>query len=115
MIEIKRKNPLGKEKRKTEFDSELSIIDKIIEIKPELAKDRDNIINKVIGVEEIKQDTSNNINKKEIVLRKFYYKDFVLYRDDSGGIIDTECNLIGTYKIINNDYIYSFFDRKKYK
>jgi len=89
-------------KKNISIKDKLMTIDKIIEMYPNLKKDRDTIVNNVFGKKEQKVDT--------FVLEKVSFKDVSFYRDPDGNLIDVNMKLIGMYVETETDYIYYLFD-----
>lgn len=78
----------------------LNVIDKVIEMFPQLKKDQLSIVNNILGHKEINNDY--------YILDKFIYNDKVYYRDPYCHIIDTELNVVGIYNYENDNYKYYF-------
>jgi hypothetical protein len=89
-------------KKNISIKDKLMTIDKIIEMYPHLKKDRDTIVNNVLGKKEQKV---NNF-----ILEKVSFKDISFYRDPDGNLLDSDINLIGLYLENDFEYIYHLFD-----
>lgn len=87
----------------------IETIDKVIAMYPALKKDRDHIIETIIGKQ--KTDVVNFVVEKFEHMGKSYYRECNKY---FGAIVDAQTNLVGTYER-NKDgsYIYHFFDETK--
>lgn len=84
-----------------------TVVNEIIDMYPHLQKDKNIIMNKIVG------DKITEIEKKdnyELILDKFLYYDKYYYRDKYGGILDNKAKLIGTYQRLGlNEFKYYFF------
>jgi len=100
MEQIKKEynNKLADEKKK--------LLDKIITIYPELAKEKDQIEDKLMeNAKEIYK-----LPSKEIVLEEIKINDTVYYKDVAGGIWDDKCKSVG---ITDEDGKYILFEDNK--
>ena len=89
-------------KKNISIKDKLMTIDKIIEMYPHLKKDRDTIVNNVLGKKEQKV---NNF-----ILEKVKFKDISFYRDPDGNLLDINANLVGLCIENDSEYIYHLFD-----
>lgn len=85
----------------------LLTIDKILDLYPNLKKDKRLIINNILGKQEVQ--------KKNDVLEKLEITNKSIYKDSHGNLMDTNVNLTGFWtEKINQDkqttYKYYFFD-----
>lgn len=91
------------------------IVDAVIELYPNLAKDKNKIMRHVYK--------SKDFDKIEMPLRetcdileKFNYDNYYYYKDLNGSIIDTNVNVVGVYEIDSHGNIdYYFFKKIKEK
>lgn len=91
------------EQNKVKNNTKLEVIDKILQMYPELKKEKKNIINNIFGGK--KEDNSN-----EYILENFYYKEMTFYRDKNGLIRNNTTDIVGVYEIKDSEYKYYFFD-----
>jgi hypothetical protein len=88
---------------------QMETIDKIIQMYPELKKDKIIITTSVIGS---KQKCSSN----EFELIKFKHGTETFYRDKNGSIWNKQAHIVGVYEYKDGDYKYYFFkDKSKAK
>lgn len=97
--EIVQKNTIIKER--------LLAIDKILELYPNLKKDKTSIVNKVLGKQEVQ--------KKDYVVEKLDVYNKTIYKDTFGNLMDANVNLVGFWSEItdpnnNINVVYHFFD-----
>lgn len=89
-------------KKNISIKDKLMAIDKIIEMYPNLKKDRDVIVSSVLGKIEKKPNT--------FVLEKILLDNISFYRDPEGNLVDSNINLIGVYAETDTEFIYYLFD-----
>ena len=89
------------------IDSQVEIIDKMLKMYPQLARDRNLIMNNIFG-------QSTNEPKPYNEVYRFKYGDEVLYRDAYGSIWNANAVIVGAYRYANGDYIYCFFKNKPF-
>ena len=75
----------------------IEIVDTILQMYPDIQKDRETIINAVLGRTE---------KPAPYVLEKIQIEDKHYYIDNEGRILDADVTLVGRYKIANGKYIY---------
>lgn len=95
-------------KKNSIIKERLMAIDKILELYPNLKKDKVTITDVVLGKKEIK--------KKQYVLEKLNIKDKNYYRDTNGNIVNEKAILVGFCIDDNKNELYtkySFFDEFK--
>lgn len=96
--EIVKKNSIIKERILT--------IEKILEIYPNLKKDKKSIVDHVLGKKEVQ--------KKCYILEKINVKNKNVYRDEQGNVINDKIELIGFWEQEKNGRIkYMFFSERK--
>lgn len=90
----------------------LLAVDKILELYPNLKKDKRSIINNVLGKQELQ--------KKTYVIEKINVKNKSIYKDSFGNLIDENVNLVGFWtESVDTDNkekkipIYHFFNEIK--
>jgi hypothetical protein len=85
-------------------------VDKILELYPNLKKDKKIIVNNVLGKREVQ--------KKDYVLEKLNIKNKSIYKDTFGNLMDANVNLVGFWSEVigpdkSFDIVYHFFDNIK--
>jgi hypothetical protein len=90
----------------------LLTIDKIIELYPNLKKDKKSIVDNVLG--------NHEIQKKDCVLEKLNIKNKSIYKDSFGNLMDADVNLVGfwmepTVTTVPTIIYHFFSDIKKIK
>jgi len=93
---------------KKSVQEKTDVVNKILDMYPQLKKEQLMIMNKVVG----RKTSNKQPEPTEIVLQKFKYKDKFFYKDAFGGILDENAKLIGTYKEEVGQEICCFFDDK---
>lgn len=89
--------------------TKLDVIDKIINLYPQLKKDKVNIVTKIIG-------KPDNSVIDDYVLEKIIIDDNVYYRDPYGLLLDKHVNIVGFYtKISGNKYYYTLINKNMYE
>jgi hypothetical protein len=82
----------------------IQVVDKIIEMYPELKKDRSNILTTILEANKVPE------NPDEIVVIKFTYKDKTYFRTNFGNIMDESTKIVGYYTQTNNIYKYHLYE-----
>lgn len=83
-------------------DEKIKIIDKILEMYPQLKKDRKTIIDKIIPPKRNKYE--------ECILERVTINESYYYRDKYYSLLDADANLIGVWDHDGTKYIYYFHD-----
>jgi hypothetical protein len=93
--------------KNTIIKERLLTVDKILELYPNLKKDKKSIINNILGTHEVQ--------KKIYIIEKINIKNKSIYKDTFGNLMDENVNLVGFWSENTNpdqktDIIYYFFD-----
>jgi hypothetical protein len=91
----------AKEQFKGGEDEKVKIIDIVLSMYPQLKRDRNIIINSVLGRIEKSSTT---------VLEKITHGKAMYYRDDDGKLFDVDVKLRGCYEITQDRYNFYLFD-----
>ena len=97
------KGEQNKEPGKGKNNMKLEVIDKILQMYPELKKEKKNIIHNIFGNK--KEEDSN-----EYILEKFIHRELPYYRDKNGLIRDNTTDIVGVYEVKEGEYKYYFFN-----
>ena len=90
-----------REQFKGSDNDKVKIIDSILNMYPQLKRDRNIIINSVLG--RIEKPTT-------AILEKVTHNNRPYYKDDEGKLFDVDVKLRGCYEIIKGEYKFYFFE-----
>jgi hypothetical protein len=105
---INKKSGSKDKEKKQILLAKIKAVEKVIELNPNLKKNKNELILSVISQNDC---TDNEINvQKEYILHKITIDDVIYYRDMEFNIVDKELNLVGQYSVReNNIYEYNLF------
>ena len=90
----------------------IKILDQIIKLCPNIKKNKESIIKKIISSENSIKPTKE---LKEYVLQQIIINNKIYYRDEYNCIVDKNINIVGVWNLINNNYKYFLFDKNEFK